>query len=85
MATQQMHLFDVNIPGEITFEESKTLTAGETPTVVDTGLLLFDAQCLQRSLYCSIYKKNSLKESWNIIASIYDIHHCKKTMQMLDA
>ncbi|KAI3524077.1 hypothetical protein L1887_02715 [Cichorium endivia] len=34
---RKMHLFDVNIPGKITFEESKTLTAGETPTVVDTG------------------------------------------------
>ncbi|GKE20144.1 omega-amidase, chloroplastic [Tanacetum coccineum] len=35
---RKIHLFDINIPGKITFEESKTLTAGETPTVVDTGL-----------------------------------------------
>lgn len=34
----QIHLFDIDIPGKITFIESKTLTAGETPTIVDTGL-----------------------------------------------
>lgn len=33
----QIHLFDIDIPGKITFMESKTLTAGETPTIVDTG------------------------------------------------
>lgn len=33
----QIHLFDIDIPGQITFKESKTLTAGETPTIVDTG------------------------------------------------
>ena len=41
----QIHLFDIDIPGKITFIESKTIAAGETPTVVDTGrfvvLLLF--------------------------------------------
>lgn len=34
----QIHLFDIDIPGKITFKESKMLTAGETPTVVDTGI-----------------------------------------------
>lgn len=34
----QIHLFDIDIPGKITFLESKTLTAGEVPTIVDTGL-----------------------------------------------
>ncbi|KAL8160238.1 hypothetical protein V2J09_001775 [Rumex salicifolius] len=33
---RKIHLFDIDIPGKITFMESKTLTAGETPTVVDT-------------------------------------------------
>ncbi|XP_074335484.1 omega-amidase, chloroplastic-like isoform X2 [Apium graveolens] len=33
---RKIHLFDIDIPGEITFQESKTLTAGETPTIVDT-------------------------------------------------
>ncbi|MFS7981480.1 putative 2-oxoglutaramate amidase [Helianthus anomalus] len=35
---RKIHLFDINIPGKIVFEESKTLTAGETPTVVDTDV-----------------------------------------------
>ncbi|WRX35007.1 Carbon-nitrogen hydrolase - like 10 [Theobroma cacao] len=34
----QIHLFDIDIPGKITFMESKTLTAGETPTIVDTDV-----------------------------------------------
>ncbi|KAJ4830847.1 Omega-amidase, chloroplastic [Turnera subulata] len=33
---RKIHLFDIDIPGKITFIESKTLTAGETPTIVDT-------------------------------------------------
>ncbi|KAG6608344.1 Omega-amidase, chloroplastic [Cucurbita argyrosperma subsp. argyrosperma] len=33
---RKIHLFDIDIPGKITFIESKTLTAGQTPTVVDT-------------------------------------------------
>ncbi|QHN83919.1 hypothetical protein HN51_060305 [Arachis hypogaea] len=33
---RKIHLFDMDIPGKITFMESKTLTAGETPTIVDT-------------------------------------------------
>ncbi|OMO67000.1 Carbon-nitrogen hydrolase [Corchorus capsularis] len=35
---RKIHLFDIDIPGKITFFESKTLTAGETPTVVDTDV-----------------------------------------------
>lgn len=31
-----MHLFDIDIPGKITFKESETLTQGESFTVVDT-------------------------------------------------
>ncbi|XP_058786052.1 omega-amidase, chloroplastic-like [Vicia villosa] len=33
---RKIHLFDIDIPGKITFIESLTLTAGETPTIVDT-------------------------------------------------
>ena len=32
----QVHLFDIDIPGKITFKESETLTPGQTGTVVDT-------------------------------------------------
>ncbi|XP_073034167.1 omega-amidase, chloroplastic-like [Primulina eburnea] len=35
---RKIHLFDIDIPGQMTFEESKTLTAGETPTIVDTDV-----------------------------------------------
>lgn len=32
----QVHLFDIDIPGKITFRESDTLSPGEVFTVVDT-------------------------------------------------
>lgn len=47
----QIHLFDIDIPGEITFIESKTLTAGETPTIVDTGLICYSSHGLTHSLF----------------------------------
>jgi hypothetical protein len=34
----QVHLFDIDIPGKITFKESDTLTPGDSLTIVDTGL-----------------------------------------------
>lgn len=33
----QMHLFDIDIPGKITFKESDTLSPGNDVTVVNTG------------------------------------------------
>lgn len=33
---RKTHLFDIDIPGKITFQESKTLTQGQEGTVVDT-------------------------------------------------
>uniref|UniRef100_M1BQ62 Carbon-nitrogen hydrolase family protein n=1 Tax=Solanum tuberosum TaxID=4113 RepID=M1BQ62_SOLTU len=33
---RKIHLFDIDIPGKMTFKESRTLTAGERPTIVDT-------------------------------------------------
>ncbi|KAJ7533252.1 hypothetical protein O6H91_13G039600 [Diphasiastrum complanatum] len=38
---RKVHLFDVDIPGQLTFKESATLTAGDELTIVDTdvGLL----------------------------------------------
>lgn len=35
-ACDQVHLFDIDIPGGITFKESQTLSPGESTTVVDT-------------------------------------------------
>ncbi|KAJ8526530.1 hypothetical protein K7X08_029007 [Anisodus acutangulus] len=34
---RKIHLFDIDIPGKMTFKESRTLTAGARPTIVDTG------------------------------------------------
>jgi Carbon-nitrogen hydrolase len=35
---RKMHLFDIDVPGKITFKESDTLSAGSAVTVVDTPL-----------------------------------------------
>lgn len=35
---RKIHLFDIDIPGQMTFKESLTLTAGESPTIVDTDV-----------------------------------------------
>lgn len=35
---RKVHLFDIDIPGKMTFKESDTLTAGESLTVVDTDV-----------------------------------------------
>ena len=32
----QVHLFDIDIPGKVTFQESLTLTAGSSLTTFDT-------------------------------------------------
>ncbi|KAK4048343.1 Omega-amidase nit3 [Microbotryomycetes sp. JL201] len=34
---RKVHLFDIDIPGGITFKESETLTGGDRLTVIDTG------------------------------------------------
>jgi predicted amidohydrolase len=36
---RKIHLFDIDIPGEITFKESETISAGNNVTVVDTDLM----------------------------------------------
>ncbi|KAL6596354.1 hypothetical protein ACP70R_047718 [Stipagrostis hirtigluma subsp. patula] len=35
---RKIHLFDIDIPEKITFKQSKTLTAGQNPTIVDTDV-----------------------------------------------
>lgn len=34
---RKVHLFDIDIPGGITFKESETLTGGDWQTIVETG------------------------------------------------
>lgn len=36
---RKMHLFDIDVPGEIAFKESETISAGNSVTVVDTALM----------------------------------------------
>jgi hypothetical protein len=36
VACRKVHLFDIDIPGKMTFKESLTLSPGQGPTVVDT-------------------------------------------------
>lgn len=38
---EQVHLFDIDIPGKITFKESLTLSPGQGLTVVDTEASVF--------------------------------------------
>lgn len=33
----QMHLFDIDVPGKMTFKESDSMSAGKTPTIFKTG------------------------------------------------
>jgi len=33
---RKIHLFDIDIPGKIRFVESETLSAGDSPTIIDT-------------------------------------------------
>ena len=34
---RKIHLFDIDVPGKITFKESETLSPGNSLTTVDTG------------------------------------------------
>ena len=43
---RKVHLFDIDVPGKIRFQESETLTAGRQLTHVDTGTL-----CLLRGFF----------------------------------
>ena len=33
---RKVHLFDIDVPGKITFKESDSLSPGESPTIVST-------------------------------------------------
>lgn len=35
---RKVHLFDIDVPGKITFQESKTLSPGNSLTQFETGL-----------------------------------------------
>ena len=53
---RKIHLFDIDIPGKITFKESETLSPGEGPTVVDlSGYSLL--QCV--AACCSVLRRRA--------------------------
>ena len=35
----QIHLFDIDIAGDISFKESDSFAAGDEPTIVETGIV----------------------------------------------
>lgn len=49
---RKVHLFDIDIPGGITFKESETLTGGDRLTIVETGALLSKGVPVERRLTC---------------------------------
>ena len=59
-----MHLFDIDIPGKITFKESDVLTAGDKITLFDTEFGKFAvAICYDMRFpeLASLYAKNGAK------------------------
>jgi omega-amidase len=42
---RKVHLFDIDIPGKITFKESETLTGGTTTNYFDTGTNFIHSAC----------------------------------------
>ena len=42
----KMHLFDIDVPGKITFKESETLTGGNELATFDTGVCVCVCVCV---------------------------------------
>ena len=61
---RKVHLFDIDIPGKITFKESETLTPGDHPTLFDTEFgkcavgICYDIRFAELAL---LYAKNGAK------------------------
>lgn len=47
----QVHLFDCYVPGDISFKESDTFTAGDKPTIVDTSNVAIMFSCFRIFLF----------------------------------
>jgi predicted amidohydrolase len=50
---RKVHLFDIDIPGKITFKESETLTGGSTVNYFDTGKNIFSRCRSNLQLICT--------------------------------
>lgn len=55
---RKVHLFDIDVPGKIRFQESETLTAGRQLTHVDTGTLCLLREGFLLALLILPYKNN---------------------------
>uniref|UniRef100_A0A9L0SLL0 Omega-amidase NIT2 n=1 Tax=Equus caballus TaxID=9796 RepID=A0A9L0SLL0_HORSE len=52
---RKLHLFDIDVPGKITFQESKTLSPGDSFSTFDTrGELLTSALFVWKTAYCRV-------------------------------
>ena len=49
---RKMHLFDIDVPGKITFKESETLTGGSKLATFDTGVCVCVCVCMHA---CCVY------------------------------
>lgn len=59
-----MHLFDIAIPGGVTFTESETLTGGDELTIVETGELRFLLRFAQGVLMDALFSRR-FRQDWN--------------------
>ncbi|MFZ5990051.1 MAG: carbon-nitrogen hydrolase family protein [Bacillota bacterium] len=58
---RKIHLFDINIPGKISFKESDTLTAGNETTVIDTGFCKIGVAICYDVRFPEIFRLMALK------------------------
>ena len=77
---RKMHLFDIDIPGKITFKESETLSPGDSFCTLDTGIysiLIINFFIIWKLFYGQIeylrinidndYEKNIVKLEWEFV------------------
>ena len=60
---RKMHLFDIEIPGEISFKESETITAGNRVTVVETDLVNLGVAICYDMRFPELFRLMALKSA----------------------
>ncbi|KAH9019507.1 carbon-nitrogen hydrolase [Lactarius pseudohatsudake] len=65
---RKVHLFDIDIPGKITFKESETLTGGSTTNFFDTGELRIQNSRASDSVFVMMYASRSSQRSQRVKA-----------------
>ncbi|KAK9149181.1 hypothetical protein Scep_007938 [Stephania cephalantha] len=64
-----LHLFDVDIPGDLYFKESDFYTPGDEPTIVDTGQLIIRYSCALLKQNLKLEEKDCICMFGEIIAT----------------